>query len=103
MTSLSETAADLIRTDPALANEVARQLAPTPIVGLTDRQAEVYRFLCGYFAEHRKIPNYDQIAAGVGLSSKGRIGAILDELALRGCIKRIPGHTRAITILGVAA
>ena len=99
--TLTDTAAELIRTDPALANEIARQLASTVIVGLTRRQADALRFIRSFHSDHGYMPSYDEIAAGIGIASKGRIAEIIVALEQRGYVKRLPGKARSIALVGV--
>ncbi|MGJ2408935.1 hypothetical protein ACR8FJ_22490, partial [Salmonella enterica subsp. enterica serovar Paratyphi A] len=65
--TLSKTAAELIRTDPALANEVVRQLAPST-GGMTDRQVDALEFIKRYVRGHDgRTPTFDEIKDGIGL------------------------------------
>lgn len=98
MTSLSETAAELIRTDPALANEVARQLAPST-GGMTERQVDALEFIKAYARDHRgNTPNFEEIKNGIGLGSKAGVHRIVVALAERGFIDRMPGKARSIVL-----
>lgn len=45
MTSIAETARELIRTDPALAAEIARLMASRHVGGLTVRQRDALDFI----------------------------------------------------------
>lgn len=99
MTSLSETAAELIRTDPALANEVARQLSAAVTVGLTRRQASALTFMRSYFAEHGVMPSYAETREALGLASSSGVSQVIAGLVERGHIKRLPGRARAITFV----
>lgn len=103
MTSLSETAAELIRTDPALANEVARQLSAAVTVGLTRRQAAALAFMRSYFDEHGVMPSYAETKDALGLASASGVGQVINALVTRGHIIRIPGRARAITFVRAAA
>lgn len=100
--TLSNTAAELIRTDPALAHEIARQLSSTVIVGLTRRQADALAFIQSYHSDHGIMPSYDEIAVGMGLASKGRVSEIIAALEKRGYVKRLPCRARSIALVGVA-
>ncbi len=68
------------------------------MMGLTAKQRELYDFIAATIAETGVAPSFDEMAAAVGLTSKGRIAEILDALVERGCIRRIPNRRRAIEI-----
>lgn len=101
MTSLSETAAELIRTDPALANEVARLLSIGG-GGLTERQAEALAFIRSYSAERGVTPTFSEIMNELGLHSKAGVHRILTALEERGFIERMPKRARAISLKAAA-
>lgn len=102
MTLVAETAAELIRTDPALAHEVARQLASNT-GGLTKRQADALGFIRSYHAERGITPTFTEIMDELGLHSKAGVHRILTGLENRGVITRMPKRARAIAIVGVGA
>ncbi len=97
MTSLSETAAELIRTDPALANEVARQLAPA-VGGLTERQADTLDFIKNYYRANGFTPTFTEIMGEIGLHSKAGVHRLLTGLEERGVIERLPKKARSIVL-----
>ena len=99
--TLTDTAAELIRTDPALAHEVARQLASNT-GGLTKRQADAIGFIRAYHAEKGITPTYAEIMEALGLGSKSQVADVVARLEDRGFITRIPHRARAIAIVGVA-
>ncbi|TKT80011.1 hypothetical protein [Aquamicrobium sp. LC103] len=103
MNSLVATAAEIIRTDPALAAEIARQMAPKPAGGLTHRQREVLEFIRAYCSAHGVTPSYSEIAAALGIASKASIARLIGGLVERGFIDRIPHRPRSIVIREVAA
>jgi SOS-response transcriptional repressor LexA len=103
MSKLVEAASELIRTNPGLANEVARQLERKPIGGLTIRQRDVLNFILAHNKEHGVAPSIREIARGVGIKSPGRISVILRILAERDYITRLPGRARSIVVRGVSA
>lgn len=102
MTSLSETAAELIRTNPALANEVARQLAPA-VGGLTERQHDLLAFITRHVEQHGFPPSYDQMREELHLASKSGIARMIKGLEKRGFITRLPNCPRAISVVRGAA
>lgn len=97
MTSLSETAAELIRTDPALANEVARLLSISG-GGLTERQADALEFIQVYFRANGFTPTFTEIMKEIGLHSKAGVHRLLTGLEERGVIERIPNRARSISL-----
>lgn len=103
MKSVLDTARELIRTDPALAAEIVRQMSPQPVGGLTPRQRDVLDFIRSHQGEHGVTPTYDEIAAGIGLSSKSGIARMIDGLEERGFVTRLPGRWRSIVLREIAA
>ena len=103
MTSLTETAREMIRTDPALAAEIARQMAPIRAVGLTSRQRDLFDFIRSYSTEHGVSPSYDEMWDAIGLASKSRVHDLVVALEERGFIRRLPNRVRSIAILEVPA
>lgn len=101
MIDIVASASDLIRTNPDLANEVARQLGQKPTGGLTIRQGEVLNFIRAYHAERGFAPSFAEIAEGVGLGSKSGVSRIVDGLVERGYIGRMAHQARSIVVLGV--
>jgi SOS-response transcriptional repressor LexA len=102
MNALAETAAELIRTDPALAHEILRQMRPSAAGGLTGRQRDALEFIRGYHAENGITPTFEEICVGLGLGSKSGVHRLITGLEERGVIERIPGRARSI-VLKVAA
>jgi repressor LexA len=103
MNSLSEAASELIRTNPDLANEVARQVARKPIGGLTPRQRDVLNFILAHDKAHGFAPSIREIGLGVGIKSAGRVSDLLNALDKRGYITRLPHRSRSIVVRGVSA
>lgn len=97
--TLTDTASELIRTDPALAHEVARQLASNT-GGLTKRQADALGFIRNYHAEHGITPTYSEIMDALGLASKSGVNRIVVGIEERGFIRRLPGRARSIALVG---
>lgn len=74
------------------------------LTGLTPRQADCLRFIHQHQAAHGGVsPSYDEIATGIGISSRGRVGLLIDQLEDRGRITRLPNRSRAITIISPPA
>jgi DNA-binding MarR family transcriptional regulator len=71
---------------------------------LTARQADCLRFVAQYQFENDGLtPSFDQIKDALGLSSKSGVTRLLDGLEDRGRVKRLPGRSRAITIISTPA
>lgn len=56
--------------------------------GMTKRQRDVLVFIVRYAGLHGYSPTYEEIAAGVGLSSKGNVAALVERLTGRGLLSR---------------
>lgn len=102
MTSIAETARELIRTDPALAAEIARLMASRHVGGLTVRQRDALDFIQTYHGEHGITPTFDEIRVGMGLKSKSDIKRLVDALVERGFVSRLANRARSIVIREVA-
>lgn len=100
MSERYEEAAELIRTDRGLAEEVVRQMVQRPAGGLTVRQRQVLDFILDYQMKRGVAPSYGEIADGVGLASKQGPHRIVSALEERGYISRLPGRARSIVVLG---
>ena len=98
MTVLTETARELIRTDPALAAEIARLMASRQAGGLTVRQRDALDFIQTYQSEHGITPTFDEIRVGMGLKSKSDIKRLVDALVERGFASRLPYRARSIVL-----
>lgn len=68
-------------------------------MGLTQRQRDLFAFIRAYIIEHESAPSYDEMAAGIGLRSKGRISEMVDALVERGAVARMPNRARTITLV----
>ncbi len=66
---------------------------------LTPRQREVMQFIERYMWQAGMPPTYDEIAAGVGMKSKGQVADVLSRLRGRGYITHTPAAARSIAIL----
>ena len=102
MTSIAETARELIRTDPALAAEIGRLMTSRPAGGLTIRQRDALEFIRTYHGEHGVTPTFDEIRLGMGLRSKSDIKRLVDALVERGFVSRLANRARSIVLREVA-
>lgn len=67
---------------------------------LTKRQRDVLTFIATYQRKTGGVsPSTADIAAGIGVVSKGNATAYLDALEERGFIRRLANRSRAIEIL----
>lgn len=67
---------------------------------LTLRQARVLRFIVAYQDRTGGVsPTLEEIAQGVGLASKGNVSEALAGLEMRGFLRRLKHHIRAIEVL----
>lgn len=69
------------------------------MIGLTKRQSAVLAFIRAYMAEHQIAPSFEEMAAGLGSSSRGHLHNILATIEERGFITRIPGRARSIRLI----
>jgi SOS-response transcriptional repressors (RecA-mediated autopeptidases) len=65
------------------------------MTGLTPKQRQVYRYIV-LETERGRSPSYREIAAAVGLKSKGGIARLVRGLEKRGHIRRLPDRARAL-------
>lgn len=66
---------------------------------LTDRQKEVYDYVCGYFASHQRTPKLREIADHLGIQSRGTVHRYLKALEQAGLIEIEPDRARGIRLL----
>lgn len=70
------------------------------MMGLTQKQQQVFQFLADRIGNTGIAPSYEEIAKELGITSNAIVMRHLDELMARGYIRRIPHKARAIEILG---
>jgi repressor LexA len=66
---------------------------------LSPRQQQTYRFIQHYTLRHGHAPLLSEIAAGLGIRSKGVVHRYLQALAREGLIELQPGRHRGIRLL----
>lgn len=67
---------------------------------LTKRQRDVLVFIQSYQKQEGGVsPSCDDIAAGIGIQSKGSVSRMVSGLEARGFIRRVPNRYRAIEVL----
>lgn len=104
---LSTTAQEIIRDDPALAYEVWRLIdrrSSSAQFSLTSKQRELLDFIRQFGVDNDGLsPSYAEMAEAVEVASKSGINRLINGLEERGAIRRLPGRTRAISIVEHAA
>jgi len=65
---------------------------------LSDRQQDTYRFIRNYITRRGRAPLLSEIAAGLGIRSKGVVHRYVQALAEAGLIALQPGRHRGITL-----
>ena len=68
-------------------------------MSMTPRQAAALRYIHGYQLAHGYCPRFEDIRDALGLYSKANVGRLLDQLAERGWVRRMPGRARSIEVL----
>ena len=66
---------------------------------ITPRQRDLLLFIAAYQAEHMCAPNFNEMAAGIGIQSKSGINRLLQQLGDRGYVRQYPARARAIEVL----
>lgn len=69
---------------------------------LTPRQSNLLDAIVAHQAAHRCSPSFDQMAAALGLKSKGDVYRLLVGLEARGFIRRLRKRARAIEVVKCA-
>lgn len=70
---------------------------------LTGRQRETLTFIRRHIAHTGEAPSLAEIAAGIGIRSRGAAHRQVQALADAGCIELVPGRKRGIRLTGEAA
>lgn len=66
---------------------------------LTERQKATFEFICNYHNEYGCAPKLAEIAAGIGIQSKGVVHRYLKAVAEEGLIELLPGRSRGIRLI----
>ena len=67
--------------------------------GLTPKARDTLDFIAAYIAQNGYSPSYEEIARGLGISSKGEVHRRVRLLEVRGRITRLAGRARSIQII----
>jgi len=70
---------------------------------LTITQRKTLAFIRRYLKRRGYAPSLEEIAEGIGISSKGSVHRYVQALAEEGCIRLIPGRKRGIELVDEAA
>lgn len=68
-------------------------------IKLTKKQLAVLNFLEDFTEENGYSPSYREIMAGLGLSSVSAVAEHIDNLVLKGVLRKVPGAARSLEIL----
>lgn len=68
-------------------------------LGLTPQQSKCLRAIRAHQSAHQVSPTVRDLMAELGLASTSGVIRLLKGLEARGCIKRMQGRARAITML----
>lgn len=72
-------------------------------MALTKRQRQVYDFIADFVARQRYSPSFEEIGAGLGLSSLATVHKHICNLEEKGLLKRDFNRSRSIDLLPVKA
>lgn len=70
---------------------------------MTRQQKHALDFIRAFLAEHEFSPTYAEVAAALGLMSKGGVWRLLHALELQGFIAIVPHVARSITLIDTKA
>ncbi len=70
-------------------------------MAITRRQREVYDFLQNFIDEHGYSPSFEEIGAGLGLSSLATVHKHLNNLQEKGLLKRDYNRSRSIDVVKI--
>lgn len=73
------------------------------MTGITRQQRNALDFIAAYTGKNGFAPSYGEIAAAVGVKSKGRVADLVKGLAERGHIRWLPNRPRSIEIIDATA
>ena len=65
---------------------------------LTDRQSQVYDFICAYVRHHGSAPKLREIASHLGISSRGSVHRYVQAIADAGLVSIQPERARGIRL-----
>src|SRR5881227_574110 len=68
-------------------------------MALTKRQREIYDFIAKFVEKHGYSPSFEEIGAGMGLSSLATVHKHLTNLEKKGLLKRDYNRSRSIDVV----
>jgi SOS-response transcriptional repressor LexA len=68
-------------------------------MGLTARQSELLEFIRARVAAKGVAPSFQEIGTQLNINSKSVVFGLLEQLEIRGVIRRLKGRARAIELL----
>src|SRR6516162_4462715 len=78
---------------------VRRKSRRRRIMAITRRQKEVYDFLAKFVEENGYSPSFEEIGAGLGLTSLATVHKHISNLEQKGLLKRDYNRSRSIDLL----
>lgn len=69
------------------------------VTKLTKKQLAVLDFIQDFTEENGTSPSYREIMEGLGLTSVSAVAEHVDNLVLKGALKKTPGEARSLEIL----
>ncbi len=66
--------------------------------GLTRTQWDLLTFLVGYIDQHGYSPSFQEMADGIGMTSKSGVARIVANLEARGVVTRDAGRHRSLMV-----
>lgn len=103
---IREEADRLVSDRPDFAIEIAKSVIQAgmlnpvghEVFGISKRNREILDFISAFYAEHNYSPSFEEIGAGIGVRSKGRIGTHLRDLRKMKYLNFIDGKSRSIIL-----
>ena len=66
---------------------------------LTKKQLAVVEFIEDFIEENGVVPTYREIQAGLGLSSVSAVAEHVENLVVKGVLKKVEGSARSLEVL----
>lgn len=66
---------------------------------LTKKQTQILNFINDFMSSHDYSPSYREIMSGLGLSSVSAVSEHIDNLVMKGALKKVPGAARSLEIV----
>lgn len=69
------------------------------VVKLTKKQLAVLDFIQNFTEENKTSPSYREIMEGLGLTSVSAVAEHIDNLVVKGALRKTPGEARSLEVL----